>query len=138
MAFTIYPFIVSSNTEKQNKVLMNHENIHLKQQKELLIILFYPLYFLNSFYLLIRYLSLKKCYSLNMFEVESYSYENDLSYLESRKKFTCFKNTKEIVEYKNNILKEKTNFSEKAMAIFSLSIIMFFLFIIIKELKYII
>ena len=87
MAFTIYPFIIATKDEKQNPVLMNHETIHLKQEKELFLILFLILFYAHSFWILLTKLSVRKAYLLNMFEVEAYANKNDFSYSNNRKKF---------------------------------------------------
>ena len=41
-AITIFPFIISK--EKMSEITLNHETIHIEQQKELLVLGFYPLY----------------------------------------------------------------------------------------------
>lgn len=53
-AMALFPFILLSNkADKQNQRLMRHEQIHLYQQLELLIIIFYALYVIE--YLLFRF-----------------------------------------------------------------------------------
>ena len=57
-AFTFYPFIFIKNKEDlTNKMLINHEKIHLKQQIELLIIFFFIIYFLEFITYLFNFLS---------------------------------------------------------------------------------
>lgn len=83
-AITLYPFIICR--EEMDEVVLNHEKIHLAQQKELWIIGFYFLYV--YYWLLgkakgesslIAYLNIP-------FEVEAYSNESNKLYLLQRKK----------------------------------------------------
>jgi hypothetical protein len=76
-AMAIYPFILIKKDANFNCYDLNHEKIHLKQQKELFIIFFYLKYIYYHF---------KYGYYKNPFEVEAYKYEHDLNYLNIRKK----------------------------------------------------
>ena len=83
-AITLYPFIICR--EEMDEVTLNHEKIHLAQQKELWIIGFYLLYvyyWLRSKWQgeqsLIAYLNIP-------FEVEAYQNERNPFYLIARKK----------------------------------------------------
>ncbi len=88
MALTIYPFIMFKNKSfLGDKVLINHERIHLKQQLELLIIPFFIIYFINYVINLIKYRNHFKAYVNIIFEKEAYKNERDLTYLEKRKKY---------------------------------------------------
>ena len=82
---TTFPFVFLRNKSlKGNPELINHENIHLRQQLELLIIPFY-LWYTTEF--LIRYVQYKKWYLAYMnisFEREAYTKEKDLLYLKKR------------------------------------------------------
>jgi hypothetical protein len=82
---TLWPFIIVKKVaQKQNKILLNHERIHLRQQLELLIIPFYLWY---GFEFLIRYAKLKnwdKAYRAISFEREAYANEANFNYLENR------------------------------------------------------
>ena len=81
-AIALYPFIIISPKRiKENHlgVLLNHERIHLEQQKELFLIGFYILYI----YFFIR----RKSYKSNPFEKEAYFYQNYPLYIEIRKKY---------------------------------------------------
>jgi len=82
---TIYPFVfLKSKALKQDKVLVNHEKIHLKQQLELLILPFYVWYVLEF---LIRYLKYKNwhlAYKNISFEREAFCNDTNLDYLKSR------------------------------------------------------
>jgi hypothetical protein len=88
---TIYPFIIMRKKYKQNKTLLNHESIHIKQQEELLVIPFYLLYALEWLVKSVVYRSFKKAYFNLSFEREAYDNERDLSYLDTRKKYTWLK-----------------------------------------------
>jgi len=89
---TLYPFIVLRNSNLiGNQVLLNHENIHLKQQLELLILPFYVWY---SFEFLVRFVQFKswgKAYRNISFEREAYHKEYDLDYLNNRKLWSFLK-----------------------------------------------
>ena len=85
-AITIWPFIICKG--KMDKVTLNHEKIHIRQQAELLIIGFYPLY---AYYWLKARLWHKldnhTAYMAIPFEVEAYDNEEDEDYLKNRKWF---------------------------------------------------
>jgi len=84
----IFPFIILKNKAlKLDKVIINHERIHFRQQLELLIIPFYFLYLLNYLINLIRYKNHYLAYFNILFEKEAYCFDDDLSYLTHRKAF---------------------------------------------------
>lgn len=88
-AMALFPFILFKNAiQKDDKVLINHEKIHLKQQLELLIIPFYILYLLNYLINLFKYKNHYLAYFNISFEREAYHFENDLTYLSKRKSFS--------------------------------------------------
>ena len=78
-------------TLKGNKVLVNHEKIHLRQQVELLIIPFFILYGLEFLFRLIQYKQWKLAYMNISFEREAYRNEKDLDYLKTRPFFNVLK-----------------------------------------------
>ena len=81
-AIAFYPFIFVSPDTTIDDVLINHEKIHLKQQKELLLIPFYIWYLI----------ALKRNGYYNIsFEREAYANESNLSYLKNRKLFNFWK-----------------------------------------------
>ncbi len=85
-AMAIYPFILLRNqAKKQDKELINHEKIHLKQQLELLLLPFYILYLLNYLFNLLKYKNHYQAYVNISFEKEAYGNEKDLNYLSKRK-----------------------------------------------------
>lgn len=85
----IFPFIIlKDKNQKTDRVLINHERIHLRQQLELLIIPFYLLYLFNYLLNLVRYRSHYPAYFNIVFEKEAYAREQDLQYLRTRKSFS--------------------------------------------------
>lgn len=75
---TIWPFIFLSDEKYKTDKIINHEKIHLEQQKEMLIIFFYLLYLIEWFF---------KGYRKISFELEAYNNEDNLKYLETRKRY---------------------------------------------------
>ena len=74
-AITIWPFIFAR--KKLSEIDINHEKIHLAQQLELLIIPFYIIYFIEWIFKRYRNIS---------FEKEAYANQEDMNYLEWRRK----------------------------------------------------
>lgn len=84
----LYPFILLKHkSQKADRILVNHERIHLRQQVELLIIPFYLLYLLNYLINLIRYRNHRRAYFNISFEKEAYACDQNLNYLKTRKFF---------------------------------------------------
>ncbi len=82
---TFFPFVfLADKNDKLNKVFINHEKIHIRQQLELLIIPFYILYFLEYLFRLIQYKDRSQAYFNISFEREAYANENDLNYMKER------------------------------------------------------
>ncbi len=69
--------------------IMNHEQIHTRQMKELLYVFFYIIYVLEWIVKLFRYG--KRSYHNISFEREAYSNEYDGDYLKYRKQYSFFK-----------------------------------------------
>lgn len=89
IGLTIWPYIfISHKKHKLNKVLINHERIHLQQQKELLVIPFFIWYGLEYLIRLIQYKNRFIAYQNISFEREAYSNERNLSYLKNRKYYS--------------------------------------------------
>jgi len=83
---TIFPFVFLKNKDlKLNKVVLNHEKIHLRQQLELLIIPFYIWYILEFFIRLLYYRNWHLAYRNISFEREAYRNEFNLNYLKHRR-----------------------------------------------------
>ena len=82
---TIFPFVIFTHAEdKFDKVVVNHERIHIRQQLELLIVLFYVWYFVEYLIRLLWLKDKKKAYNAISFEREAYANEKDLDYLKRR------------------------------------------------------
>jgi hypothetical protein len=87
---TLAPFgIYLMKKYLKNKFIINHENIHWKQQMEMLIIFFYLWYIIEWIVKLFIYGKFSY-YNLS-FEREAYKYENNLNYIKNRKHFSWFK-----------------------------------------------
>jgi hypothetical protein len=86
VGITLFPFIFLKKKDlKQDPFLINHEKIHLKQQKELLIIFFYLFYGLEWLIKMFTYKNSYLTYQNLSFEREAYQNENNLLYLNKRK-----------------------------------------------------
>ena len=84
-AMAVYPFIfIRSLAHMEDKVLINHELIHHRQQLELLILPFYLLYALHYLINLIRYRHHDRAYRAIIFEREAYAMDTDINYLAHR------------------------------------------------------
>ena len=82
---TIFPFIIIKSKDLRfNKVVLNHEKIHLRQQTELLLIPFYIWYLLEFIIRLIYYGNWHLAYHNISFEREAYGNESNLDYLKQR------------------------------------------------------
>ena len=83
---TLFPFIfVKRKEDKKNKVLINHEKIHIRQQLELLIIPFY-IWYLSEYYIkYLRYKNADSAYRNISFEREAYHHDRNPNYLKNRK-----------------------------------------------------
>ena len=89
---TIFPFvIVSAKVDLSDKVLMNHERIHLKQQLELAILPFFIWYFVEYLLRLVQFRNRRKAYRNISFEREAYANEENMEYLQKRKFWSFFK-----------------------------------------------
>ncbi|MFK8303059.1 hypothetical protein ACI75Y_09120 [Capnocytophaga stomatis] len=85
---TLFPFIFVANKKLlKNPYFVNHEQIHLQQQKELLIIPFYIWYFIDFIIKLCKYKNWEIAYRNIIFEKEAYNNERNLNYLKERKIF---------------------------------------------------
>lgn len=86
VGLTLWPFIVLKHKGlKNDKVFLNHERIHLRQQLELLIIPFFVIYMIEYFLRLIQYRNRYLAYRNISFEREAYQNETNLDYLEHKK-----------------------------------------------------
>lgn len=91
-AITLWPFGIyfSEDRYMQSKRILNHEMIHWKQQKEMLGIPFYLLYFIDW---IIRVVTppWDTAYKDVTFEREAKRNDRDFNYLETRKRFAWVK-----------------------------------------------
>jgi hypothetical protein len=88
---TFFPFVFMVDKEdKLNKVFINHEKIHIRQQLELLILPFFLWYGIEYLIRLVQYKDRKKAYYNISFEREAYKNEKDLNYLKSRSLYKFF------------------------------------------------
>ena len=97
-AITFFPFIfVNPNTSAwenpaNRKYLINHERIHLTQQLEMLVVLFYVWYVLEYLFRLVQYKGNKRLAYRNIsFEREAYSNDRNIEYRKTRKPFSWVK-----------------------------------------------
>ena len=82
----LFPFIlVRERRFEFDPVLINHEQIHFRQQLEMLIIPFYILYVLNYLFNLVKYRDRYEAYRQMYYEREAYTNERDMNYLKKRK-----------------------------------------------------
>ncbi len=83
---TLFPLIIlRTQTLRKNKVLINHEKIHLRQQLELLVIFFYIWYVIEYYYWYFKLKNAHQAYLAISFEREAYANEHDMEYLKKRK-----------------------------------------------------
>lgn len=81
----LWPFvIVRSEQMKADKVFLNHERIHLRQQVELLVLPFYVWYAVEYLFRLLQYKDRYKAYRNISFEREAYTNEAQLPFLKQR------------------------------------------------------
>ncbi len=83
---TLFPIILIRNKKLlEDKEFINHEQIHLRQQLELMVIPFYLIYLTHYLINRIKYKSHDKAYRNICFEREAYANANNLTYLKNRK-----------------------------------------------------
>lgn len=88
----LYPFIVLRYPElKHNKIILNHEKIHIRQQIELLVLGFYLWYLLEYLIRLIQYRDNLKAYANISFEREAYANQGNYKYTEKRRFWSFLK-----------------------------------------------
>lgn len=88
VGLSLWPFIIlKEDALKKDEALINHERIHLKQQRELLILPFYILYISEWLLRTLLYLDSYRAYQNISFEREAYANEGDKDYLSRRKTF---------------------------------------------------
>ncbi len=70
---------------------LRHERIHLAQQKELLVLPFYILYFGEYLIRRLQHKSWQEAYFNISFEREAYAHDGDTEYLKNRKHWAWWK-----------------------------------------------
>ena len=85
-AITLFPFIISR--DKMSDDVLRHETIHIAQQKELFVILFYLLYGWDYLRGMLKYRNKEQAYFRIRFEQEAYENMYDEDYLENRKLYS--------------------------------------------------
>ena len=83
-AITLYPFIISR--EPMSEVVLNHEKIHLEQQREGFILGFYALYVFYWICGIAKGLSSSVAYYNIPYEQEAYANDHNMDYLTNRKR----------------------------------------------------
>lgn len=86
---TIFPFIFLRPTATE--ININHEKIHIRQQLELLVVLFYVLYFLDYAIGIIKYRNTRLAYKNITWEKEAYANQENFAYLKRRKWYAFVK-----------------------------------------------
>nr|WP_315126848.1 hypothetical protein [uncultured Capnocytophaga sp.] len=85
---TLYPFVFTNKDNHLNDArFVNHERIHLVQQRELLVIFFYLWYVIDFLIKLLKYRDKNIAYQQNIFEREAYQNDHNQEYLAERKPF---------------------------------------------------
>lgn len=85
VGLSVWPFIILKDLAlRKDAVLINHERIHLRQQRELLILPFYLIYLLEGIVRFFIYFDAYRAYKNISFEREAYQNEADLNYLSER------------------------------------------------------
>jgi hypothetical protein len=86
---TVFPFVfIKYAFDSENKVLLNHEKIHIRQQMELLVLPFFLWYFVEYAVRLLQYKNANFAYRNISFEREAYDNELDVDYLKRRTFFS--------------------------------------------------
>ena len=84
-AAAFWPIVIIRNLEMAQPHIINHEQIHLKQQIELGLIIFYLVYFSEYLYYRIKGKNHNDAYMAISFEKEAYQFEHNFDYLKKRK-----------------------------------------------------
>lgn len=90
-AMALYPLIVVRDKTECTTELLQHEQIHLRQQLELLVIPFYLIYVLEYMWHLIILQDRKRAYHSISFEKEAYRFDREKGYLQNRKAYAMWR-----------------------------------------------
>ncbi|WP_414000271.1 hypothetical protein ACMDB5_06890 [Flavobacterium sp. W1B] len=89
---TAFPFVfIKYRMDIKNRVFINHEKIHLRQQLEMLVLPFFLWYFLEYLIRLVQFRNRDLAYRNISFEREAYAKESEADYLEKRPFFRFLK-----------------------------------------------
>ncbi|MEH6682254.1 MAG: hypothetical protein V7724_17050 [Sediminicola sp.] len=92
VGLSLWPFIILKHAKlKEDRVLINHERIHLRQQLELLVVPFYILYLLEWGIRTLFYFDGYRAYRNISFEREAYGNELKSDYLSRRRPLSFIK-----------------------------------------------
>jgi len=84
-AINLFGIIICRRETRITRSLIRHEQIHTRQQVELLFVFFYILYTAEYLIRIIQYRNLKDAYRNLSFEREAYLHMHDTTYLKHRK-----------------------------------------------------
>lgn len=90
-ALTLWPFVFVRKDARIVATTIRHENIHGRQQKELLLVGFYLLYSIEWLIKLCYYRNSITAYKNISFEREAYANQNNVAYLDERKPYAFLK-----------------------------------------------
>lgn len=89
---TVFPFVFTRDAFKaKDEVFRNHEKIHLRQQLEMLVVLFFVWYAMEFLIRWVQYRDRYKAYRSLSFEREAYANERTMNYLKRRPFFSFIK-----------------------------------------------
>lgn len=90
-AINLFGILFVREDTEINEYLINHEEIHTEQMKELGYLSFYILYFFEWLYRLVQYkFDSNEAYRNISFEREAYRNDRDLAYLEKRRAYAMW------------------------------------------------
>lgn len=82
---TLFPFVfIKYRLLKENAIFLNHEQIHLRQQMEFLVLPFFIWYGIEFLIRFMQFGNGTKAYRNISFEREAYAKESSLDYLHNR------------------------------------------------------
>lgn len=82
----LFPFILLRYPElKENKIILNHEKIHIRQQAEMLVVFFYLWYVVEYLFRLVQYRDHYKAYANISLEREAYTNQGNYAYMKQRR-----------------------------------------------------
>ncbi|KGE15256.1 hypothetical protein [Sphingobacterium deserti] len=88
---TIFPFIfLRSRGLKADRILLQHERIHLQQALELAVLPFYVWYLVEFLVWFVQHGNFQQAYRSISFEKEAYDHEREMRYLQIRKCWAFF------------------------------------------------